>query len=164
MTPKKAPRAVRTRTASVLLAGLALVAAATAAPRDAVAHAVLVASVPPTGGSVAAGALAIALHYNSRIDRARSKVTLARPDGTVERLSVDPAGPADQLTAAATLAPGAYTLRWQVLAIDGHITRGDVPFAVAPKDGVAPQAGAGTLAPQAGTDSAAPPSARTAGN
>jgi len=28
------------------------------------------------------------------------------------------------------LAPGAHVLRWQVLAIDGHITRGDVPFTV----------------------------------
>jgi hypothetical protein len=26
--------------------------------------------------------------------------------------------------------PGAYVVRWQVLAIDGHITRGDVPFTV----------------------------------
>jgi len=30
------------------------------------------------------------------------------------------------------LAPRAYRLRWQVLAIDGHITRGDIPFTVAP--------------------------------
>jgi len=27
-------------------------------------------------------------------------------------------------------APGAWRLRWQVLALDGHITRGDVPFAI----------------------------------
>jgi methionine-rich copper-binding protein CopC len=26
--------------------------------------------------------------------------------------------------------PGAYTLKWQVLATDGHITRGSVPFIV----------------------------------
>jgi methionine-rich copper-binding protein CopC len=31
---------------------------------------------------------------------------------------------------AAGLPPGAYRLRWQVLAIDGHITRGDIPFRV----------------------------------
>ena len=36
----------------------------------------------------------------------------------------------DRLDTKATLQPGAYTLRWQVLAIDGHITRGDVPFTV----------------------------------
>jgi len=28
------------------------------------------------------------------------------------------------------LAPGKYTLRWQALAVDGHITRGEVPFTV----------------------------------
>ena len=28
------------------------------------------------------------------------------------------------------LAPGPYRLRWQVLAVDGHITRGDIPFTV----------------------------------
>jgi hypothetical protein len=32
----------------------------------------------------------------------------------------------------ATLTPGPYVLRWQVLAIDGHITRGDVTFTVGP--------------------------------
>ncbi|MFI4981818.1 MAG: copper resistance protein CopC, partial [Nevskiales bacterium] len=26
--------------------------------------------------------------------------------------------------------PGAYVVRWQVLSVDGHITRGDVPFTV----------------------------------
>ena len=31
---------------------------------------------------------------------------------------------------ASHLAAGRYTLRWQVLAIDGHITRGDIPFTV----------------------------------
>jgi methionine-rich copper-binding protein CopC len=34
------------------------------------------------------------------------------------------------LHATAHLAPGNYTIRWQVLAVDGHITRGDVPFTV----------------------------------
>jgi methionine-rich copper-binding protein CopC len=28
------------------------------------------------------------------------------------------------------LAPGDYRLRWQVLAYDGHITRGEIPFTV----------------------------------
>jgi methionine-rich copper-binding protein CopC len=30
------------------------------------------------------------------------------------------------------LGSGAYRLRWQVLAVEGHITRGDIPFTVAP--------------------------------
>jgi methionine-rich copper-binding protein CopC len=46
-------------------------------------------------------------------------------------LRIAPSGPPDLLEASAKLAtPGAYVVRWQVLAIDGHITRGDVPFTV----------------------------------
>ena len=38
----------------------------------------------------------------------------------------------DTLDSKATgLKPGAYRIRWQVLAPDGHITRGEVPFSVA---------------------------------
>ena len=36
----------------------------------------------------------------------------------------------DLLTGRAELVPGSYVLHWQVLAVDGHITRGDVPFTV----------------------------------
>ncbi len=40
-------------------------------------------------------------------------------------------GPEIELRATASgLRPGTYKLRWQVLAIDGHITRGDIPFRV----------------------------------
>jgi len=38
--------------------------------------------------------------------------------------------PPDILAAHLDLTPGSYVLRWQVLAVDGHITRGDVPFTV----------------------------------
>jgi methionine-rich copper-binding protein CopC len=34
------------------------------------------------------------------------------------------------LSTRAVLARGRATVRWQVLAMDGHITRGDVPFTV----------------------------------
>jgi methionine-rich copper-binding protein CopC len=45
-------------------------------------------------------------------------------------LPIDSSGPDDMLASRVDLTPGAYVLRWQVLAIDGHITRGDVPFTV----------------------------------
>jgi methionine-rich copper-binding protein CopC len=103
-----------------------------AAPRIANAHAILVESRPPVGGTVAPGNLAVWLRYNSRIDRARSRLTLTRPDHSQAVLPIDRDGRDDVLTAAADLPAGAYVLRWQVLAVDGHITRGDVPFSVAP--------------------------------
>jgi methionine-rich copper-binding protein CopC len=46
-------------------------------------------------------------------------------------LTIDSAGPPDVIDTTAELnTSGAYVVRWQVLAVDGHITRGDVPFTV----------------------------------
>ena len=104
--------------------------AALLAPLPAAAHAVLLASQPPVGGSVPAGQIDFRLRYNSRIDLPRSRLTLTRPDHSQSTLRITPADGPDQMRAAAILAPGAYVLRWQVLAIDGHITRGDIPFSV----------------------------------
>ena len=63
--------------------------------------------------------------------RARSSLSLLKPDGTVERIGT-PAQPAPDVLSATGhgLAKGSYILRWQVLATDGHITRGEVPFQV----------------------------------
>ncbi len=110
-------------------------------PAVAQAHAILVESQPPVGGMVAAGHVAIRLRYNSRIDHARSRLTLNLPDKTQTVLATPATDAVDILSAAADLAPGAYTLRWQVLAVDGHITRGDVPFTVT-TSGASPTAAA----------------------
>jgi len=106
--------------------------AALAAPVRAEAHAILIQSDPAIGATVEAGKVAINLRYNSRIDRGRSRLTLTRPDRTQTILSIgaDTTGFDDSLTSTAELTRGDYVLRWQVLAVDGHITRGDVPFTV----------------------------------
>ena len=114
---------------SLLAACAVLLALGTPAAR---AHAILVASEPATGATLPAGRLALRLRYNSRIDASRSRLTLTRPDGTAIVLPIGPAPTPDLLTAAADLPPGTYSLRWQVLATDGHITRGDVPFMLIP--------------------------------
>ncbi len=88
----------------------------------AAAHAILVDSSPAPYAHLPAGSVAMVLRYNSRIDAARSKLT---------RLTTDDAGKPDMLHATVNLAPGEYTIKWQVLATDGHITRGSVPFTVA---------------------------------
>jgi len=94
------------------------------------AHAILVDSTPAPNAHLPAGPLAIRFRYNSRIDTARSKLTLSGPDGTETRLAIEDADAPALLSARATVGPGGYTLRWQVLAVDGHITRGTVPFSV----------------------------------
>ncbi|GGF06815.1 copper resistance protein [Aliidongia dinghuensis] len=100
------------------------------APLPAFAHAILMASTPAVNGTAEGPDVSFDLRFNSRIDHKRSRLTLTLPDRSQQVLPIAEDGPEDQLTTKAALKPGAYTLRWQVLAIDGHITRGDVPFTV----------------------------------
>ena len=101
---------------------------------QAAAHAVLQQSSPATGASVPAGPLALDLKYNSRIDQARSRISLTGPGNATQVLKIDPTQTAqDHLSANTQVAPGDYVLHWQVLSIDGHVTRGDVKFTVTGK-------------------------------
>ena len=95
------------------------------------AHAVIVAATPTTNQHVAAGSLAVRIEFNSRIDKARSRLLVMAPAGAQNDVPIDQNGEPNIVTGTTgELVPGAYVLRWQVLAIDGHITRGDIPFFV----------------------------------
>ena len=99
----------------------------------AAAHAVLLESTPSLKSAVSGPDVPIKLRFNVRIDTLRSRLTLIRSDGSVQPLEISKQTPVDTLSAEATgLAVGAYRLRWQVLASDGHITRGEIPFTVMP--------------------------------
>jgi copper resistance protein C len=100
-------------------------------PRVALAHAVLVSSQPGVNSTVSGTEVAVLLKYNSRVDTAHSTLTLLEPDGKVEKVAIESEPEPGVLSAKLTgLVKGAYVLRWQVLATDGHITRGKVPFQV----------------------------------
>src|ERR1700739_3605511 len=88
---------------------------------------------PPAENSVVKGPdLPIKLRYNVRVDSSRSKLQLLMPDNSTSDLAIGKQSAPDPLDSKATgLKPGAYRIRWQVLAPDGHITRGEVPFTVA---------------------------------
>jgi len=107
---------------------------AAAASVRAHAHAILEESTPPAGAAVKPGPLDLRFRYNSRIDRDRSRLTLIRPDRTKDTIPITPGGPPDIINAHLELPTGGpsgnYVIRWQVLAVDGHITRGDVPISV----------------------------------
>jgi methionine-rich copper-binding protein CopC len=95
------------------------------------AHAVLLESTPSLKSTVAGPDVPVKLRFNVRIDASRSRLTLVGPAGFSQALEISKASPADALVAnAAGLLPGEYRLRWQVLASDGHITRGEILFAV----------------------------------
>lgn len=95
-------------------------------------HAVLKESSPAANATVKGPDVPISLKFNVRVDAQRSKVQLLRPDNTTTEIPLDKNAAPDTLAGKATgLKPGAYKLQWQVLAPDGHITRGEVPFTVA---------------------------------
>jgi hypothetical protein len=102
-----------------------------ASPDRAWAHAVIVDSTPAANGVVAGPELEIKLRFNARIDGGRSKLTLISPDGSSRVITLAQQTSPDLLLANAThLVPGKYQLHWQVLAGDGHITQGNIPFSV----------------------------------
>jgi methionine-rich copper-binding protein CopC len=112
---------------------LIVFAAAFLVVAPAAAHAVLLESNPALKSAVPGPDVPIKLRFNVRIDALRSRLTLIRPDGSTQALEIAKQTPADTLsTKAIGLAAGDYRLRWQVLASDGHITRGEIPFTVAP--------------------------------
>jgi methionine-rich copper-binding protein CopC len=100
-------------------------------PRVALAHAVLVQSTPTINATVEGPEVAVTMKFSLRVDGARSTVLLSTSDGKSQPLALDRQSTPDTLTTHATkLGPGDYAIHWQVLATDGHVTRGQIPFRV----------------------------------
>jgi copper resistance protein C len=117
---------------TIVAAALILVLVLTLKVRMAAGHAVLLETSPAANARVQGPDVAVRLRYNVRIEAARSRLSLLMPDNSVKSLAIAEQPSPDTLTAQATgLQPGEYRLRWQVLASDGHITRGEIPFTVA---------------------------------
>ena len=96
------------------------------------AHAILVWAKPSLKAVVRGPDVPVLLRFNCRIDAKRSKLILVDPHGLQHELMIDGQTSPDMLGTRATgLEHGSYTLQWRVLASDGHITRGDLPFSVA---------------------------------
>ena len=95
------------------------------------AHATLVRSTPGDRAIVHSHAIDVALEYNSRIEASRCTVTLTDVAGKIFPLQMErSARPSELKGVAHNLTNGKYRIHWQVLASDGHITRGDVAFTV----------------------------------
>lgn len=129
--------------AAVVVAGLALAAL----PSVALAHARLVRSTPSDSSSVANSPTELRLTFSEKVERAMSRVKLLGPNGKEVALApLTDGGDAGKTMVAAvrsTLAPGTYTVTWQVAGRDGHPVRGQFTFTVG---GAAPTAGGQTSA------------------
>jgi methionine-rich copper-binding protein CopC len=100
--------------------------------RPAAAHAVLVESTPAAKSTTSGPSIVIRLRFNARIDAGRSIIILIRKDGGLStKLQTIKQPEPNTLTATATgMQAGDYSIRWQVLAPDGHITSGEIPFSI----------------------------------
>ena len=75
---------------------------------------------------------AVVLRFNSRLEKGLCSVLLVGPhQRSILLLRQDDRAQADTLIyVVPEVPPGRYQLRWKVLAADGHVTEGVVPFQV----------------------------------
>jgi len=74
----------------------------------------------------------VVLRFNGRVDATRSRLSLLNADSANPQKIECEAGE-DQATLKGHLgdvAPGSYILRWEVLSVDGHISRGEQPVTI----------------------------------
>jgi len=109
----------------------ATLALGSTAPGDA--HAVLVRSSPPGRAALSKAPDRVDLWFNERLEAAFSSASVWSAEGTqMDRKDarVDGSDPRRLSVTLAPLAPGAYTLRYRVLSVDGHVVDSSFSFTV----------------------------------
>lgn len=126
------------RLTTCALAALAL----TATEVPAQAHAYLVDSVPAKKQEVMHPLKRIRLTFSGKADALFSTAKLVDATGTVVAETRQPAASHEMTMPAPALEPGAYSIRYRVLSVDGDVVEGKVDFQV---KGDAPEQAAGAL-------------------
>jgi hypothetical protein len=114
-------------------AGVVAAAVLASSPGEATAHALVLESAPAQGATLTSPPTHVFLRFNSKLEKRLSHVSLAPEKGKPVALpiSVNGQDQPDQIDLPlAPLAPGAYVVRYKVLAVDGHITEGILRFSV----------------------------------
>ena len=117
------------------VAGLAVAATLTVllVPGLVVAHAELVTPTPADKATVSPPVTEVAGIYSEAMKPAGSSIIVKDASGaTVAQGTVDPAKDTRMVaTPTTSLGPGAYTVQWTSVALDGHVERGTWSFTVA---------------------------------
>jgi len=94
-------------------------------------HAILLTATPAIGQVVRGPDVEVSLRFNSRVDAKRSTIVLVPASAPARTIALGEQSSPDSLHAQIhELESGSYTLQWQVLAVDGHISRGELRFRV----------------------------------
>jgi copper resistance protein C len=121
---------------SPVLRSLALALVLFAGPKGwAGTEAFLLKSTPAADEVLEGPDLWISLQFRVRVYPRRSKLTLVSPDGNEIPVRIvapisDTSDPLALGGYATGLETGSYRLQWQVLSVDGHLSRGEIPFKV----------------------------------
>jgi methionine-rich copper-binding protein CopC len=111
------------------------VLALTAASGTAMAHAMLMSSVPADGAALKTAPVRLRLKFNEVPRLTGTGVELTGPDGKARSLMPLAKDPADLRGIVAPLpfglAPGRYQVRWRALSPDAHHSAGQFAFSVA---------------------------------
>ncbi|HKA52136.1 MAG TPA: copper resistance CopC family protein [Candidatus Binatia bacterium] len=112
---------------------LLLVATAVALPRAVLAHAMPEAEEPKVGSTVTSPPRQVSVRFDAPIEALFSKLDVVDSSGRNETEGT-PQVNADTRTLTVPLkplTPGEYTVKWSVVAKDGHRTEGSYTFSVA---------------------------------
>ena len=93
------------------------------------AHAVVVKATPADRATLGKVPPEIVLQFNATLEKKLVHLKLERADGSSQRLTdIAPQAAVVRCTVPQDLIPGAYTLKYKVLATDGHATQGVLRF------------------------------------
>lgn len=97
------------------------------------AHAVVVKATPTDRSTLAGVPPEIVLQFNATLEKKLVHLKLERADGSSQTLTDRaPEAAVVRCTLPQDLIPGAYTLKYKVLATDGHATQGVLRFTINP--------------------------------
>ena len=128
------------RVARRAVVGLAAAAFALGSTAAVDAHAVLVRSSPPGRAALSKAPDRVDLWFNERLEAAFSSASVWNAAGAQmdkKDARVDGSDPRHLSVTIAPLAPGAYTVRYRVLSVDGHVV--DASFSFTVKDAPSPK-------------------------
>lgn len=122
---------------SRIISGCAAVLAAAvviaSTPLGTAAHALLLEATPAPGATLTEAPAELYLRFNSKLEKRLSHVTLSTDKGQPVALPISGSRgekPDRMVLPLGPLRPGAYLVRYKVLAVDGHITEGILRFSV----------------------------------
>ena len=94
-------------------------------------HGVLIESFPSHGAILQEPPSIISLRFNAAVETSITRVTLVDLKKQSQALHVTDGSTLEQvIVAVPPLAPGVYHVNYQVLAADGHVTKGSIRFTV----------------------------------